>query len=106
MAVQTYNVKLKGKAQLHEPVVKLEGVMINLWSADGGETWTNKKVNVDLTGNLEVFMSCKSLSGTSWEFVIQNITNPTNKKKVVDEEGTTGDDGTPNYSEYSGSVNP
>lgn len=108
MAKKNFHVKLEGKAQLHEPVIKLEDIEVNIWSVDGGATWENKNVTVDVTGALEVFMSCKAMSGTDWELT---ITDKETDKKVYGEEGTTGEkldsrNGTriPNYSERTKSV--
>ncbi len=103
MEKTTYKVKLEGKSQLHEPNVKLEGIQINLWSTDGGETWINDNVIVNVSGQLQVGMSCKAISGTAWEFA---VTNKTSGKAVLEEEGQTGSSGIPNYSEIFKSVNP
>ena len=103
MASQNYDVKLSGKSQLHEPIVRLEDIQINLWSSDGGETWKNDKATVNVSGLLEVFMSCKAISGTEWTFVIKNTAS---SMKVVDEDGETGEGGEPNFSKLSKSVNP
>lgn len=103
MAQEIYTVKLAGNSQLHEPVVKLENIQINLWSNDGGETWTNDNVIVGVIGQLQVFMSCKAITGTDWELQIKNTNTTTD---ILDENGTTGSTGTPNYSEFNRSVNP
>jgi hypothetical protein len=103
MATQSYKIKLAGKSQLHEPVVRLENISINLWSIDGGVTWENKNAQVNVDGNLEIFMSCKAISGTDWGFTVTNISMGA---RVVDEDsGSTGDT-SPNYSERRTSVNP
>jgi hypothetical protein len=102
MTNQSYKVKLTGKSQLHEPVIKLESIQINLWSIDGGVTWENKEATVNVNGQLEVFMSCKAITGTQWEF---EITNKASGAKVVEKDGATGEQ-LPNYAEYSDSVNP
>lgn len=109
MTTKNYHVKLEGKAQLHEPVIRLEGISINIWSVDGGSTWENKKVTIEVTGALDIFMSCKAMSGTDWEFT---VTDKGEDEKIYEEEGTTGEkldsmDGIriPNYSERKKSIN-
>jgi hypothetical protein len=108
MATKNFNIKLEGKAQLHEPLIKLEDIEVNIWSVDGGVTWENKNVTLDVTGSLEIFMSCKVMSGTDWEFT---ITDKNTDKKIYDEAGTTGEkldsrggERIPNYSERKASI--
>lgn len=103
MAKQIYNVKLFGKSQVHEPEVILEDISINLWSIDGGQTWENKNAEVDVSGQLQIEMSCKAVSGTSWKFI---IINKLLNSKVLDDSGQTGDQGTVNYSKRNYNVNP
>lgn len=100
---QQYTVKLTGKSQLHEPAVKLENIGINLFSIDGGETWENKNAIVGVTDLLNVFMSCKAISGTGWEFI---LTNKLTGSKVIDQTGLTGDGGIDNYSQIDTEINP
>jgi hypothetical protein len=101
MATKNFNIKLEGKAQLHEPLIKLEDIEVNIWSVDGGVTWENKNVTLDVTGSLEIFMSCKVMSGT----------DKNTDKKIYDEAGTTGEkldsrggERIPNYSERKASI--
>jgi len=108
MATKKFHVKLEGKSQLHEPVIKLEGIEVNIWSVDGGSTWENKDVKLDVTGSLEIYMSCKAMSGTGWEFFVESKDTDS---KVYETEGTTGEkldsrDGEriPNFSERKKSV--
>ncbi len=101
MATKKYHVKLEGNAQLHQPVIKLEGININIWSVDGGSTWENKNVTLNVNGSLEIFMSCKAMSGTDWEFSVKNKENGI---KIYETDGTTGEE-IPNYSERTKSVN-
>jgi hypothetical protein len=109
MALKKFNVILEGNSQLHEPVIKLEGILINIWSVDGGTTWENKTVSVDVTGSLEIYMSCKALSGTAWHFT---IIDKDNGKKIYEKEGETGEkldsrngERIPNFSERKTSIN-
>ena len=109
MASKTFHVKLEGKSQLHEPAIKLEGIEVNIWSVDGGVTWENKNVIIDVMGNLEIYVSCKAMTGTGWEF---SIKNKDTDAKVYETEGETGEklesrDGqrVPNFSERKTSVN-
>ncbi|MDP2947399.1 MAG: hypothetical protein Q8N88_04755 [Nanoarchaeota archaeon] len=88
MAAIKFHVKLEGKSQLHEPVIKLEGIEVNIWSVDGGLTWENKDVTLEVTGKLEIDMSCKAISGTGWEFFVKNKESD---KKVYETEGATGE---------------
>ena len=108
MATKKFHVKLEGKSQLHEPQIKLEGIEVNIWSVDGGATWENKNVSLDVLGNLEIYMSCKAMSGTGWEFFVKNKDNDS---KVYETEGTTGEEldsregeRIPNFSERIKSV--
>ena len=103
MTQQQYYVKLSGKSQLHEPVIKLEDISVNLFSIDGGETWENKNISINVNGQLHVFMSCKAISGTGWQFT---ITNKLTDTKVMDKTGKTGEMGVPNFSEITDSVKP
>ncbi|WP_298307099.1 hypothetical protein [Flavobacterium sp.] len=109
MALKTLQVKLEGKSQLHEPIIKLEGIIINIWSINGGLTWENKDIILNVTNKLEIFMSCKAISGTDWELTIKEK-GSTNK--CYEESGTTGEtleskngQKIPNYSERITSVN-
>ena len=100
MAVKTLQVKLEGKAELHEPRVRLEDMFINLFTVDGGTTWENKGVQVNINDKLDYLMSCKAISGTDWTF---SIKDKDTKKKLLEEEGTTGEK-MPNFSRIEGSV--
>jgi hypothetical protein len=107
MPIKSFHVKLEGKSQLHEPVIKLEDIEINIWSIDGGITWENKNVTINVTGNLEIYMSCKAISDTGWSFYVENKDN---ESKIYETKGYTGEtleDGNsyPNYSERKKSVN-
>jgi hypothetical protein len=88
MINKTYKIDLSSDAQLHVPVVKLEDMPVNLWSTDGGSTWSNDGVNCEVDGELNIYMSCTALSGTDWKFT---VTDADSSKKVYDEEGTTGE---------------
>lgn len=88
MSTKIFQVKLEGKSQLHEPLIKLEGITINLWSVDDGLTWENKKVILEVSGSLEIYMSCKAMSGTGWEF---SIAQNGEDEKVYETEGKTGE---------------
>jgi len=87
MATKILHVKLEGKSQLHEPIVKLEGILINIWSIDGGLTWENKNVILDINGNLEIYMSCKAMTGTGWSFYVKEKNGATK----YENEGRTGE---------------
>jgi hypothetical protein len=69
----TLTVKLEGKAQLHQPQVKFEqsGISVNLWSFDGGVTWRNDDATIQFDGALDIFMSCKALTGTGFKFTVR-----------------------------------
>jgi len=82
-----YKVELKGKGQLHEPKLKMERVLINLFS-NSGTVWSNDDIELDVVGELELFMSCKALSGAEWEFSVYD----TKKEEIVYEaSGETGE---------------
>lgn len=100
MATKTLTVKLSGKSQLHEPIIRLENVSLNLFSVDGGETWENKGILIDINGNLDIFMSCKALSHTGWEF---KVADKNTKNSLYEVSGHTGDI-SPNYSEINVTV--
>jgi hypothetical protein len=109
MASKNFHVKLEGKSQLHEPVIKLEGIAVNIWSVNGGVTWENKNVTLDVTGTLEIYLSCKAMTGTGWEF---SVTAKDPDSKVYETEGETGEkldsregQRIPNFSERKVSVN-
>lgn len=87
--MKNFHVKLEGKSQLHEPVLKLEGITVNIWSVDGGSTWENKDVKLDVAETLEIYMSCKAISGTSWNFYVKNKETGV---KVYETEGITGEE--------------
>jgi hypothetical protein len=110
MSLRSFDLKLEGKSQLHEPIVKLQGIQLNIWSVDGGGTWENKDVELDVGNKLDVFMSCKAVSGTGWKFTIQDNGND---KEIYNASGETGEprggDPTkkevPNYSQRETAVN-
>jgi hypothetical protein len=108
MAQKNYSIKLEGKSQLHEPFIKLEGIVINIWSVNNGVSWENKNVILDVTGKLDIYMSCKAMSGTGWKFCIND--NELNKD-IYTSEGVTGEKldsqqgkRIPNFSERKTSV--
>jgi predicted neuraminidase len=88
MAQKKYLVKLEGKSQLHEPVIKLEDIKVNIWSLDGGITWENKNISIEVLEKLEIYMSCKAMSGTEWKF---SIMDKSINKNVYETEGKTGE---------------
>jgi len=88
MSTETFYVKLEGKSQLHEPKIMLEDFIINIWSRDHGITWDNKKVDVNIEGDLQIYLSCKAVSGTGWTFTVKNKNS---NKIIYEEEGETGE---------------
>ena len=88
MATKTIYVKLEGKGQLHEPTIKLENIKVNLNGSSDGSVWENASVILDITENLEIFMSCKAISGTDWEFLVKEKESDS---VVYEAEGTTGE---------------
>jgi hypothetical protein len=88
MAQKNYSIKLEGKSQLHEPVIKLEDILINIWSLDGGLSWENKKVTLDVTEKLDIYMSCKAISGTGWKF---SVSEKESNKNIYSTDGVTGE---------------
>ena len=109
MATKTIHVKLKGKGQLHQPVVRIEGINVNLWSPDSGVTWENPGVQLSVTGLLDVFMSCKAMTGTGWDFLVKDVAVAT---PCYTAQGVTGEplpsqggNALGNYSERLASIN-
>lgn len=74
--MKNFLVKLEGKSQLHEPVIKSEGITVNIWSVDRGSTWENKDIILNVAGTLEIYMFCKAMSGTSWESQLERMLHP------------------------------
>jgi hypothetical protein len=107
---KNYHLILKGKAQLYEPIIKLENIQVNISSIDGGVTWEESQdFTLEISGTLEIFMSCKAMSGTNWEFT---VIDKDADKKVYNAEGKTGEkldsmngQMIPNYSERKESIN-
>ncbi|MDB5209801.1 MAG: hypothetical protein JWQ30_628 [Sediminibacterium sp.] len=102
MAIQHYKIELTGQGNLIQPEVKLEGNSIHLTSSNGGVKWTNNDVQVDVPGQLHVFMSCNGINHTAWAFT---VTNKSDSHKAVDESGVIGDKSS-GYSEITKTVNP
>lgn len=84
----TFNVKLEGASQLHEPVIKLEGMTVNIWSSDSGKSWKNSSVIIDVNGSLEIYFSCKAISGTIWKLSIKEAGS---SDEIYQDEGETGE---------------
>jgi hypothetical protein len=100
MTNRYFDIKLTGVGELHSPIIKLQDIQINVRSNDRGLTWENKNVEVDVDGNLAIFMSCQAISGTDWEFSIQDtVTN----KNIYDKKGETGNP-QPNSSSITDSI--
>ena len=100
MATLLLEVKLSGKGKILQHSVTLEDIALTLFTIDGGKTWTDSDIDVQIDKDLDVKLVCKSLGKVGWDFFIKDqITG----KKLYEVSGTTGDSGV-NRSEREKSI--
>lgn len=100
MARLKIEIKLTGKAKILQFLVRLEEgtnneVDINLFTIDGGKTWTDSDILIETDKDLNVLLICKAFGKVDWEFY---ILDQDKQKKICEASGVTGDSGSLNAS--------
>ena len=88
MAANDFRIELIGKSQLKDPIVKLASRLVDIFSTDSGITWVGRVVTLDVSDNLQIYMSCKAITGTGWTFTVKNVGTD---KNIYEVDGVTGE---------------